>query len=70
MMKSPPKSYSIIFDVAYAAISDQPVQLWGKEGWYEKVAKWVFTGDDRNTLAVWIKGRTVHRRPELLRKRG
>lgn len=56
--------------MAQAAISDQPVQLWGKESWSEKVAKWVFTGDDRNTLAVWVKGRTVHRRPEFLRRWG
>lgn len=51
--------------IAQAAISDQPVQLWGKESWAEKVAKWVFTGDERNTLAVWVKGRRVHRRPEF-----
>lgn len=55
--------------MAQTAISYQPVQLWGKESWSEKVAKWVFTGDDRNTLAVWVKGRTVHRRPEFLRRK-
>lgn len=51
--------------MAQAAINDQPVQLWSKETWAEKVAKWVFTGDERNTLAVWVKGRSVHRRPEF-----
>jgi len=26
------------------------------------IAKWVYNGDDRNTLAVWVKGRLVHKR--------
>lgn len=55
----------VFVTMAHAAISDRPAQLWGKESWAEKVAKWVFTGDERNTLAVWVKGRTVHRRPEF-----
>lgn len=41
---------------------DNPVMLWGGETWGEKVAKWVFGGDDRNTRAVWVRGRLVHRR--------
>ncbi|KAI9749869.1 MAG: hypothetical protein M1815_002222 [Lichina confinis] len=32
--------------------------------WERNVAKWVFNGDDRNTLAVWINGRLVHRRKD------
>ena len=24
---------------------------------------WVYTGDDRNTKVVWVKGRLVHHRP-------
>ena len=35
------------------------VDLWGEEGWEEKIAKWVFCGDDRNTKAVWVGGRLV-----------
>lgn len=38
------------------------VDIFGWESWEEKVAKWVFNGDDRNTLAVWVKGRLVHER--------
>lgn len=38
------------------------VEIFGNEDWEEKVDKWVYTGDDRNTLAVWVKGRLVHRR--------
>jgi guanine deaminase len=41
---------------------DGLVDIFGHEGWEEKVAKWVYTGDDRNTLAVWVKGRLVHNR--------
>ena len=40
-----------------------PVELWGKETWGEKVAKWLFCGDDRNTKKVFVKGRLVHERP-------
>jgi guanine deaminase len=38
------------------------VEIFGNETWEEKVAKWVYTGDDRNTTAVWVKGRLVHSR--------
>jgi guanine deaminase len=37
-----------------------PVEIFGAENWDDKVAKWVYTGDDRNTTAVWVKGRLVH----------
>lgn len=39
-----------------------PVQLWGTETWEEKIAKWVYGGDDRNTIKVWVAGRLVHER--------
>ena len=38
------------------------VELWGGETWAEKVAKWVFCGDDRNTRKVFVRGRLVHER--------
>jgi guanine deaminase len=39
-----------------------PVDVFGWETWEEKVAKWVWTGDDRNVKAVWVAGRLVHSR--------
>ncbi len=39
-----------------------PVELWGKETWEEKAAKWLFCGDDRNTKKVFVRGRLVHER--------
>lgn len=41
------------------------VDIFGGETWDDKVAKWVYTGDDRNTVAVWVKGRLVHQREEI-----
>lgn len=38
-----------------------PVDLFGWESWPEKIEKWVYSGDDRNTVAVWVRGRLVHR---------
>ena len=38
------------------------VDLWGKETWSEKVAKWLFCGDDRNTRKVFVRGRLVYER--------
>ena len=38
------------------------VELFGGESWDDKIAKWVYTGDDRNTMAVWVKGKLVHSR--------
>ena len=43
---------------------DLPVDIFDWETWEERIAKWVFGGDDRNTLAVWVKGRLVHQRDE------
>lgn len=43
-------------------IDARPVDIFGWESWPERIAKWVFNGDDRNTLAVWVKGRLVHER--------
>lgn len=37
-----------------------PVDIFGWESWDERVAKWVYNGDDRNTTTVWVKGRKVH----------
>lgn len=36
------------------------VDVFGWESWEEKIAKWLFNGDDRNTKMVWVKGRLVH----------
>jgi guanine deaminase len=38
-----------------------PVDVFGWESWAERVEKWVYSGDDRNTVAVWVRGRLVHR---------
>ncbi|KAK3994852.1 Metallo-dependent hydrolase [Cladorrhinum sp. PSN332] len=38
------------------------VDVFGWETWQEKVAKWVYNGDDRNTRKVWVRGRLVHER--------
>ncbi|KAK2783187.1 hypothetical protein FQN52_000401 [Onygenales sp. PD_12] len=36
------------------------VDIFGWESWEEKVAKWVWSGDDRNVRAVWVGGRLVY----------
>ncbi|WYZ46241.1 hypothetical protein EsH8_IX_000466 [Colletotrichum jinshuiense] len=41
---------------------DGNVDIFGWESWENRVAKWVFNGDDRNTKMVWVKGRLVHSR--------
>ncbi|KAI1376234.1 guanine deaminase [Hypoxylon crocopeplum] len=40
------------------------VEIFGWEGWEERVAKWVFNGDDRNVKKVWVRGRLVHERTD------
>ena len=32
------------------------VQLWTNESWSDRIAKWVFGGDDRNTERVYVRG--------------
>lgn len=39
------------------------VDIFGWETWPERIAKWLYNGDDRNTKKVWIRGRLVHSRP-------
>ena len=43
-----------------APMTEGAVELWGKESWEEKVAKWLFCGDERNTREVFVGGRCVH----------
>lgn len=43
-----------------------PVDVFGSESWEDLVAKWVWTGDDRNVHAVWVKGRLVHALDEIV----
>lgn len=38
------------------------VDIFGWETWEERIAKWLYNGDDRNTKKVWVKGRLVHER--------
>ncbi|EJT77935.1 guanine deaminase [Gaeumannomyces tritici R3-111a-1] len=38
------------------------VDVFGWETWEDRVAKWLFNGDDRNTKMVWVRGRLVHQR--------
>lgn len=38
------------------------IDVFGWENWEEKIAKWVWNGDDRNVRAVWVSGRLVHKR--------
>ncbi|KAI0008928.1 guanine deaminase [Xylariaceae sp. FL0662B] len=41
---------------------DGNVDIFGWESWEERVAKWLFNGDDRNVKKVWVQGRLVHER--------
>lgn len=43
-------------------LGEGPVDMFNFEmdTWNDKVNKWVYNGDDRNTAAVWVKGRLVH----------
>ncbi|KAJ9611296.1 hypothetical protein H2200_004480 [Cladophialophora chaetospira] len=38
------------------------VDIFGWESWEDRVAKWVWNGDDRNVKRVWVGGRMVHER--------
>lgn len=49
-------------EAGFEAQTEGQVDIFGWEDWDERIAKWVFNGDDRNTLAVWVKGRLVHER--------
>ncbi|OTB06236.1 hypothetical protein M426DRAFT_55409 [Hypoxylon sp. CI-4A] len=38
------------------------VDIFGWESWEDRIAKWLFNGDDRNAKKVWVRGRLVHER--------
>ena len=38
------------------------VDIFGWESFEDRVAKWVWNGDDRNVRRVWVGGRMVHER--------
>ena len=39
---------------------EAPVDIFGWEEWEDRFHKWLYGGDDRNTVAVWVRGRLVH----------
>ena len=41
---------------------DNGVDIFGWESWEDRIAKWVWSGDDRNVRRVWVGGRLVHER--------
>lgn len=43
------------------SFEEGPVDVFGWEKESDLVEKWVYSGDDRNTVAVWVRGRLVHR---------
>jgi guanine deaminase len=49
-------------DAEEGAAEDGNVDVFGWETWDDRIAKWVFNGDDRNTRKVWVRGRLVHER--------
>jgi guanine deaminase len=57
-----PEGISGALALKKAGDDEGPVDIFGWESWDERVAKWVYNGDDRNTLAVWVKGKMVHTR--------
>jgi guanine deaminase len=40
----------------------EAVDIFGWEDWENRIAKWVWNGDDRNVRRVWVGGRLVHER--------
>ena len=41
---------------------EQGVDVFGWENWEDRIAKWLWNGDDRNVRRVWVGGRLVHGR--------
>lgn len=48
--------------VGKLGVDEGLVELWGNEDWAERISKWVYCGDDRNTRKVWVRGRCVCKR--------
>lgn len=47
-------------ELEVASGQEGPVDVFLWESWLDRVNKWFYCGDDRNTVAVWVKGRLVH----------
>ena len=50
----------VLGEVAEGEVVEGQVDIFGWEKMEDKVEKWVYSGDDRNTAAVWVRGRLVH----------
>ena len=49
-------------DGGVAGAEESDCDAFGWESWADRVAKWLYNGDDRNTKKVWVRGRLVHQR--------
>jgi guanine deaminase len=45
-------------------VEENDVDIFDTDSWKDKVARWVWNGDDRNVRAVWVNGKLVH--PHLI----
>lgn len=50
----------VAIDAVHQMGSGSMVDVFGWESWDERVAKWLWAGDDRNVRAVWVGGKLVH----------
>jgi len=50
------------WDAQLIKLDEGNVDVFGWESMDDLVAKWVHTGDDRNTLKVWVGGALIHSR--------
>ncbi|KAH3973333.1 hypothetical protein HBI38_047410 [Parastagonospora nodorum] len=50
----------VLGEVQEGEVVEGQVDVFGWEKTGDKVEKWVYSGDDRNTVAVWVRGRLVH----------
>ncbi|KAI9713291.1 MAG: hypothetical protein M1828_001464 [Chrysothrix sp. TS-e1954] len=48
-----------VADLAPLDGGNSPMDIFKWQSWNERVAKWLYCGDDRNVKDVWVKGRSV-----------
>jgi guanine deaminase len=47
-------------DLSSEELRSGNVNLFGRESQEDRVAKWVYGGDDRNTKMLWVGGKLIH----------
>ena len=55
-------------DEETSTLRENPIEVFSWLTWPDRLAKWIYAGDDRNIAGVWVRGRMVYKSQGVFRE--